>query len=98
MNYDTTIRVIFTASLALKVIILFLEATEKKRYLSTEDRKLSPEETSGILNQSVFVWLNQLIVTGFKKVLLMDDLYPLNKELYAAHLKVNFRKTWDRST
>lgn len=97
MNYDATIRAAFTASLGLKVIILFLEATEKRRYLSLEDRKLSPEETSGILNQGVFVWLNQLIVTGFKKVLLMEDLYPLNKELYAAHLKINFCKAWDES-
>ncbi|KAH6661517.1 hypothetical protein B0J14DRAFT_496953 [Halenospora varia] len=95
MNYDPTIRAVFTATLALKVIILFLEVTEKRRFLRVEDRKLSPEETSGILNQSLFVWLNQLIVTGFKKVLLMDDLYPLNQELSTSHLKVKFRKDWN---
>lgn len=97
MNYDPTIRAVFTASLGLKVIILFLEGTEKRRFLSLEDQKLSPEETSGILNQSVFVWLNRLIITGFKKVLLIEDLYPLNQELSTASLKVNFCKTWERS-
>jgi ATP-binding cassette subfamily C (CFTR/MRP) protein 1 len=94
INYDTTIQALFTATLSLKVIVLFLEVTEKKRYLGVEDQKLSPEETSGILNQGLFVWLNHLIVTGFKAPLLMKDLYPLNQEFSTSHLKFKFRKNW----
>ena len=94
IGYDGDIRGVFTASLAVKVIILLLEAKEKRRYFSSNDRQKGPEETSGIFSQSVFWWLNKLIRQGFSKVLLMDDLYPVDEEMLSEKLGTNFRQKW----
>jgi hypothetical protein len=95
MKYDVTIRGIFTASLVIKVMILFLEAREKRQYLNNYDRQTGPEETSGIFNQSVFWWVNKLIRRGFSKVLLMDDLYPIDDDMISERLGANFRQKWE---
>lgn len=94
MRYDGAIRGAFTASLATKVMVLLLEAREKRQYLSFSDRLKSPEETSSIFNQGVFWWLNALIRRGFSKVLLMDDLYPIADEMTAEKLGPRFREKW----
>lgn len=92
-----SIPAVFTGSLVVKAIILVLESTEKRRYLNTEDQKRSPEETSGLLGRSIFVWLNKLITMGFRKILIMDDLYPLDDEMAAESLQTRFVKAWRRS-
>ncbi len=94
MRYDGAIRGVFTASLAMKVIILLLEAKEKRQYLNSSDRQRGPEETSGIFSQSVFWWLNKLIRQGFSKVLRMDDLYPIDEDMVSERLGANFRQKW----
>lgn len=94
MQYDAAIRGVFTTSLATKVAILLLEAKEKRRYLNNYDQQKGPEETSGIYNQSVFWWLNSLIRHGFSKVLLMDDLYPIDENMMSERLGATFRQKW----
>lgn len=94
IGYDGGIRGIFTASLVMKVMILLLEAKEKRRYFNSSDRQKGPEETSGIFSQSVFWWLNNLIGRGFSKVLLMDDLYPIDEDLLSEKLGTSFRERW----
>jgi ATP-binding cassette, subfamily C (CFTR/MRP), member 1 len=95
IKYDGGIRGVFTASLVMKVIILLLEAKGKRRYFNSSDRQKGPEETSGIFSQSVFWWLNNLISRGFSKVLLMDDLYPIDDEMLSEKLGANFRQMWE---
>lgn len=97
LKYDGAIRGVFTASLAMKVIILLLEAKEKRRYLNSSDRQRSPEETSGILNKSVFWWLNKLIRRGFSKVLRMEDLYAMHGDMLSVRLGADFRQRWRTS-
>jgi ATP-binding cassette subfamily C (CFTR/MRP) protein 1 len=94
VQYDSAIRGVFTASLATKAIVLLLEAEEKRRYLNSYDRQRGPEETSGIFSQSVFWWLNVLIKRGFSKVLLMDDLYPIDEYMMSERLGACFRQKW----
>lgn len=93
-SYYEPIVVIFTTTLALKALILFLEALGKYRYLSSQDQERSPEETAGVFNQSLFIWLNRLIVTGFRKALLMDDLYPISKHMLSEDLLSGFENHW----
>lgn len=89
-----SIPAVFSASLAMKFIILILEATEKRRYLNSEDQHRGPEETSGLLNRSLFLWLNKLIRMGFRKILRMEDLYPIDDELATESLRIRFARAW----
>lgn len=75
---------IFTTSVALKCTLLVFEAQGKHRWLKHWDNKLhSPEETSGMYSLSVYFWLRQLFLHGFKSTLALDDLYGLDSKLSA---------------
>lgn len=50
-----TIGAVLTASMAVKVLMLILEAREKRGWLNTEE--IGEEELSGILNQGFLWWL-----------------------------------------
>lgn len=54
IRQDTATARLFTASVVLKLFILVLEATEKKRYLDENDRERGPEELSGVFSQGLF--------------------------------------------
>ncbi|RDW80787.1 p-loop containing nucleoside triphosphate hydrolase-12 [Coleophoma crateriformis] len=82
MPDNTAIACIFTAIVGLKFILLILEAKEKSSLLRSEFRRPSPEQTAGILNRSFFWWFNPLLLTGFKKSLVIDDLF-LNDDTLA---------------
>lgn len=97
LQYSPQIKPIFTASISLKVILLVLEAKEKRGYLNESDRRRGPEETSGVFSQSVFWWLNRLIRMGFKGVLAPSDLYPIDEEMSSTILSSKFQLYWSRS-
>jgi hypothetical protein len=89
---STAIATVFTLSLGLKCCILFLDAKEKGAYLQQDEEKHSPEETSGVYNESVFFWLRSLLIQGTKKILEINDLYTLNEDLATENISPNFRK------
>ena len=91
---DTNLARLFTTSVVLKTGILILEAREKRQYLDDNDRKRGPEELSSIFSQGVFYWLNQLILVGYRKVLSIEDLYPLDDQLKGETLQSKFEKVW----
>ena len=95
IGHDTNEARIFTTSVVLKVCILFMEVKEKRDYLIAEDRLRGPEELSGVLSQGVYYWLNQLIEQGYRKVLSLEDLYPLDDQMSAQSLQIKFSKKWD---
>ena len=95
IGQDTNEARIFTTSVVLKACILCLEVKEKRDYLSGDDKLRSPEELSGILSQGVYYWLNQLVSQGYRKVLSLEDLYPLDDQLSAQNLQLRFSKKWD---
>ncbi|KAI1416438.1 ABC multidrug transporter [Hypoxylon sp. FL1857] len=81
---------IFTAALAMKVIMLLLEAQRKTRWVAWDSKDHSPEETSGIYSLGVYYWLNQLFLEGYQKVLQVQDLYPLDQNMAANRLSKRF--------
>lgn len=94
---ELTYSSIFSAALALKVGILLLEARRKSRWVSWDEKEHSPEETSGIFSLGVFFWLNHIFLEGYRKVLTIKDLYPLDSSLNSELLHQEFSRNMDYS-
>ena len=94
---ENTYSNIFCASIALKAVILLLEAKPKSSWVRWEKKDHSPEETSSIFSLGVFFWLNKLFRLGYGKVLTIEDLYPLDSAFNAGLLHEEFSKHMDYS-
>ncbi|KAF4950152.1 hypothetical protein FSARC_13295 [Fusarium sarcochroum] len=81
---------ILTASTVLKAVMICLESQQKAKWLSWDMKQHSPEETSGIYNLSIFFWLNTLFMQGYRVVLTLESLYPLDNALTAEIIQENF--------
>ena len=85
---------VVTVAIVMKVGVLLLESLEKTASVTFNHANRSPEETSSIFNRAFFYWLNNLIVTGYWKVLSQEDLFPLREELTAISLYKKIRIAW----
>jgi ABC-type multidrug transport system fused ATPase/permease subunit len=95
---ELTYSNVFSCAMALKAVILLLEAKQKSSWVSWNEKDHSPEETSGIFSIGVFFWLNKLFRLGYKKVLTIDDLYPLDNALDAITLHERFSSKLEYSS
>ena len=93
---ETAIVGLFTATVAIKVVVLVLEAIEKRDILDPRFQDAPPEAIAGIYNRSVFWWLNLLFRRGFRKNLGLDDLYPLDKHLASTYLQYLLGSAWTK--
>lgn len=82
-NFDEiTFTRLFTTGVATKAVLVLLESRHKTRWVVNWDVKQhSPEETTGLYGLGAFFWLNKLFVTGYRKLLTMDDLFPLDRAI-----------------
>lgn len=92
----TTVAAILSASLAVKIAVLFLEAKSKKYILTKSYSNLSPETTSGIFGRSTFYWIKPLLMAGFTSTISIDESPLLDKELLSDSLRDRLQRTWDR--
>ncbi|KAF2012008.1 multidrug resistance-like protein [Aaosphaeria arxii CBS 175.79] len=89
------VRIVLTSSFALKTIILFLEAVEKRNYLRHPEN-LAPEETSGLYSQTFLWWMNSIIRDGYRRVLKPMDLYPVSQRMSSQVLSHQFNQEWHK--
>ncbi|KAI1452911.1 P-loop containing nucleoside triphosphate hydrolase protein [Annulohypoxylon moriforme] len=89
---DVKFSGVFTSSVFIKAILLVLESQHKSRWVRWNAEEHSPEETSGLFGIGVFFWLNQLFLTGYKKILTLEDLYPLDQSMASERLQVKLAK------
>ena len=94
---ELTYSSIFSAAITLKVGILLLEAKQKSPWVRWDEKEHSPEETSGIFSLGVFFWLNKMFQLGNRKLLTIEDLYPLNSAFNAKSLHNEFSMNMDYS-
>ncbi|KAJ0284634.1 hypothetical protein COL940_003955 [Colletotrichum noveboracense] len=93
---NQTIPAIFTCTLALKAVMILLESTEKRRILVPQHKGYSKEVTSGTFNRSVFFWLTSLFINGYRNILKLEDLYPLDPKLASEPLYKKLADAWDQ--
>ncbi|KAI8155534.1 ABC transporter [Colletotrichum sp. SAR 10_70] len=94
---NQTIPAIFTCTLALRAVMILLESTEKRRILVPQHKGYSKEVTSGTFNRSVFFWLTSLFINGYRNILKLEDLYPLDPKLASEPLYKKLADAWDQA-
>jgi ATP-binding cassette subfamily C (CFTR/MRP) protein 1 len=85
---------IFSAVGAVKLVILVLEAVEKRGILLPEYLHLSPEDTSGLYGRGVFWWLNPMFMLGYRGVIKDEDLYSTDGDLSSTVVNQRFQRQW----
>ncbi|KAH0281060.1 P-loop containing nucleoside triphosphate hydrolase protein, partial [Aureobasidium melanogenum] len=88
---------VFSSALALKVVILVLEAWEKDALLTPPYRGTAPEAKSGLYNRSLYWWLNHFLAVGFRKVIGFEDLYSLDDGLSSELLAEKAQASWRKA-
>jgi ATP-binding cassette subfamily C (CFTR/MRP) protein 1 len=87
---------LLSLSIAVKICILVLEATDKGRLLMPRWRGSPPEALSGILNRGVFWWVNELMGQGWRGLLDIDRLYPTDSALRSGGLLEKLMNAWSK--
>ena len=94
---DRTIPILFTVSIALKSVMIVLESAEKRPILTPQFKAYPLEATSGVFSRSVFWWLSSLFLQGYRNVLSLGDLFPLDRGLYSDSLYERLQLAWTQS-
>ncbi|KAH7198422.1 P-loop containing nucleoside triphosphate hydrolase protein [Fusarium flagelliforme] len=85
------IATVFTASFALKIVLLILEETPK----ALTGEKI-PETSSGVVNRSFFWWLNNLFLQGHRGILETEDLQTIDSKFDANHVTEPLEEQWEK--
>jgi ATP-binding cassette subfamily C (CFTR/MRP) protein 1 len=93
---NTPISAAMSASLGIKVILLYVEAQNKRSFLRRPYSNYSPEAISGIFSWSIFWWLNGLFKLGFRKLMTYDDLHEVDDALKSEALGRRMQEAWNR--
>jgi len=96
--FNDNIAIVTTVAVGVKLLLLVLEAVEKRHILKSEYAGYPPEATAGFYNRALFWWLNPLFKLGFNGALRVDDLFVLDKELSSERLLGQFEEKWSKGT
>lgn len=96
-HWDHAYSATFCASVALQAVILVVEAWHKSSWVrwSDDEKEHSPEETSGVFSLGVFFWLNKLFLAGYRSILTIETLLPLDRSLDPEALHDKFARNMD---
>lgn len=90
----TAVPGIFTAGLFAKVIVLCLEARNKRMLLLPPYRLHTPEVLANIFDRTVLWWLNSLLLKGYGTILSIDGLFPIDNGLSSDGIERSFCHYW----
>lgn len=80
----------FSAGLVLRLLLLVLESRSKKNDLAAQSLETSPEKLAGPISQTMFHWINPLLLLGFKGPLKGRRLGPIDSKMNAEYLTERF--------
>jgi hypothetical protein len=95
-TYNEVIAIVTTVAVGAKLLLVLLEAVEKRNILKTEFAGYPPEATAGFYNRALFWWLNPLFRIGYSNVLSVKDLFILDKVLSSERLLAMFEERWSK--
>lgn len=85
---------LIVTSVIVKLVILCLEVIEKRNLILSKWKDQSPAATSGVLNNSMYLWLSSLLYQGYSSKLNVDNLMTLDKEITDASRPTALLEKW----
>ncbi|KAF2150069.1 hypothetical protein K461DRAFT_296458 [Myriangium duriaei CBS 260.36] len=92
-NSNVLLRAVCFGQLASCAAFLASESVEKESILLSRIKR-SPQDVNDLFSQRMFLWLNNLFMTGYRKILAPRDLYSIDEELASPESQRQFRLTW----
>lgn len=92
------ISIVTSVAVGVKLLVLVVEAFEKRSILKSEYADYPPEATAGFYNRAFFWWLNPLFKNGFSNMLSVHDLFDLDKQMSSERLMAKFEERWSKGT
>ncbi|KAI9150479.1 ABC multidrug transporter B [Paramyrothecium foliicola] len=93
-GYNRPVAITSIVAVVLKLIVLALEVTEKRKFLRSQFQQLPPESTSGIFSKWLFSWQLPMFRAGYSKDLMIEDLFVLDKHLGSRYLQNMLQTAW----
>ncbi|THW71974.1 putative ABC transporter [Aureobasidium pullulans] len=78
---STVLSSLMCLAIALKLALLISESWNKRSWLPSEYKALSPEATSGIVSRGLLWWLNPFFLVGFRTLFAQEDIYAIDPEM-----------------
>ncbi|KAL7917975.1 ABC transporter [Trichoderma austrokoningii] len=81
-----------------KLVLLAAEVTEKRKLLLMPQwRNTSPEAAASIYSRVLFVWLNPLFLKGYRTLLTVNTLTPLDQDILSASRPIKLQERWRKA-
>lgn len=80
-NVQLSISIIFTITTMIKLAVLILEESGKRRWLLPSKRPWSKEVTSGIFSRTLFAWLDRMMWKGYSSSFTVTSLPDIDCDL-----------------
>lgn len=90
-----TVVVYLAASIAVRLVILWLENRNKKPILIDDSNSYGCEASSGLISRSVLFWATDFLRQGHKSALAPSDLYELRRNLQSKRLLHRMTQHWN---
>lgn len=95
LESSETVAGIMTAAVAIKAVLLVLEALEKRSILLAPFKTLPRESTVGAFNQWFCWWMNPLLIFGWRRMHSLDTLWEVDLDLAADENKSGLFERWN---
>ncbi|OJJ99191.1 hypothetical protein ASPACDRAFT_120323 [Aspergillus aculeatus ATCC 16872] len=96
-NFQFVYVRLFATVIVWKAFLFLLESLHHQRWSKCDHKTHSPEEISGLYGLGTFLWLVPLVLSGYKKVLELSDLYLLDRSVSIEALQKSFAKHTQRA-
>ncbi|KAF5590002.1 multidrug resistance [Fusarium subglutinans] len=97
-GYNRPAAITALIATVIKIIMLAVEAIEKRRFLRPQYRALPPEVTGSVLSHWFFSWQIPLFRAGYSKHLEIEALFPLEKHFKSSYLQELLETAWAKAS
>ncbi|KAF5630704.1 major facilitator family transporter [Fusarium sp. NRRL 25303] len=97
-GYNRPAAITALIATVIKILMLAVEAIEKRRFLRPQYRALPPEVTGSVLSHWFFSWQIPMFRSGYSKHLEIEALFPLEKHFKSSYLQKLLQTAWAKAS